>query len=329
MLIGYKRYSGPIGVSTEETATRSLWLEKRLALKALLERRGHQVVFLSPPTPPSRGLYPYPPVEQKFDVLFIEHGGTNYLFNKKEIDKTIALIKNHTGRIVHINDDPILVPPLAGRGEERGAFGQLVDARWSIWLNAKVDKLDFHKALHLDPSIPVLDFPVASMLTEGATYSETKIPRLIYLGNCQDSRWKVLKQVVDAGIPLDIAATTSVDEGLTGGNIIDPPGQSQRRAFYSQYLGCLAITDKKHKKWQWRTGRAYHSLMAGIPSLVEAEHEALIEDGFTPFSSIEELQARIQKLMNPDARKAIWEWNYGIVRDHYSLIETAMKASGL
>lgn len=331
MIIGYKRYSGPIGISGEESAFRSLWFEKRIALKKLLESRGHKVVFLSPPTPPSKGLYPYPPEPgQKFDVLMIEFGGTNFLFHRKDILETMDLIKNHSGKIVYINDDPLLVPPIISKTDRNGGIGQFVDHRWRIWLNAKTDKMNFHEALKMDPMVPIFDFPVASIMDPESGFRDNpEINKLIYIGSCADSRWKKVKELVDSQVPLDIAATTKLDERLTVGEYVKPPSQSERRAFYGKYLACLAISDLKHKKWNWRTGRAYHALFAGIPAIVEGSHTALVEDGFPSFNSTEELQQRVAKLQNPAARKAIWENTYGIVKGQFSKAIAALEGAGL
>jgi hypothetical protein len=47
--------------------------------------------------------------------------------------------------------------------------------------------------------------------------------------------------------------------------IVDAPEQSARADWYGQYRACFAMFDGKHAITGWRTGRAYHALLAGIP----------------------------------------------------------------
>ena len=56
---------------------------------------------------------------------------------------------------------------------------------------------------------------------------------------------------------------------------ITPPEQKDRAEFYRQWRTCLAIYDSKHRDTGWRTGRAYHALMAGIPVAAPTGNPAL------------------------------------------------------
>jgi hypothetical protein len=47
--------------------------------------------------------------------------------------------------------------------------------------------------------------------------------------------------------------------------VIEQPAQSDRRNFYRSFSAAFAGFDNKHALTGWRTGRAFHALLAGVP----------------------------------------------------------------
>ena len=113
MRIGYRRFSGPVGITQQESGTRGLWWDKRLALLRLLQSRGHQVVPMTKPTKHSAGVWKpvYDPQLARIDLLLIEFGGTNMQFYGDDIRQTMELLRRYNGMVLYLNDDPDLMLP--------------------------------------------------------------------------------------------------------------------------------------------------------------------------------------------------------------------------
>jgi hypothetical protein len=253
MIIGYRRVSGKLPLTTDEKGARGTWLEKRLALIASLEKRGHTFHYLSAPTINSEAVgykkEPYVPC----DVLLLEFGGANLLFNRKAWDETFVIIREHQGRIIFLCDDPDL-PFL---------WKELPDEDWLRWtcaVNASQIEPTRLK-LGIPAKATIVDTPFHALL-EQQEFSDGTNPTAVYFGR-PNGRMKSLMPFLQSGM-VTIAGKKEEwkDDSLY---IVPVPEQKERSDWYKRWRACFAMYDGKHAITGWRTGRAYHALLAGIP----------------------------------------------------------------
>lgn len=291
MIIGYRRVSGRLPLTTDEKGARGTWLEKRLALIASLERRGHSFRYLSAPTINSEAVgYKKEPLGT-CDVLFLEFGGANLLYNRKAWNETFAIIREHKGRIIFLCDDPDL-PFL---------WKELPDEDWSRWTCAVNASLVEPTRLKLGIPIQaqIVDTPFHALLEQQEFHDGDK-PTAIYFGR-PNGRMKSITPYLQSGmVTIAGKADEWKDDSL---KLVTPPEQKERSGWYKQWRACFAMYDAKHAITGWRTGRAYHALLAGIPVAAPYGNPAL--DWTWRTDSPRDL-AELLKL-DADKRKAIHE----------------------
>jgi hypothetical protein len=291
--VGYRRVSGKIGLTNKENGVRGAWVEKRVALFKNMLHFGYRIIPLSEPTDPTSddGFKSFD-TYQPCDVLMLEFGGTNLQFYQKYWDKTVEMIKAHSGRIIFLNDDPDL-PFL---------WELLPDEDWSRWtIAANATNCDEVAAILKCPNgTTTVDLPMASGM-EFAEFSTGGIERAVYIGR-PNGRAKHFKEYSKSRY-LQVAGKEAEWEDYSGLTILENPQQRDRRAFYRKFNGCLAVYDEKHKNSGWRTGRAYHALYAGIPVCAPTGNNGL--NWCFPANTAEELTKFAT--LPVDLRQKIWE----------------------
>lgn len=296
--IGYRRVSGKIGLTNNESGIRGAWVEKRIALFKNLLSSNYQIIPLSTPTEAT-----YADGFTSFDsythcnVLILEFGGTNIQFYKKDWDKTIEIINSHSGRIIFINDDPDL-PFL---------WDLLPNEKWSRWTIAAnaTNPTEVSKILKCPPDCRIVDLPMANGM-QFAEFSSNSIDKCVYIGR-PNGRTKYFKEFLKSPY-LEIAGKPKEWDGYNT-NVIENPQQKDRRNFYRNYKGCLTVYDNKHKEAGWRTGRAFHALYAGIPVCSPRGNDGLLWT--FPVETAEDLNKFVS--LSAEKRKLIWEKQKSIV----------------
>ena len=274
--IAYHKVSGKIGLSNHETGKKGMWVEKRVAFLNFLQEK-HTFDILTKTTPPTQRLgYSQKITNEKYDTLILEFGGTNMLFYERDWDFTFYLIKKHKGQIIFLCDDPDLMFPFKKIDEDY--------SRWTILLNTPTPQL-CRDILHIPDKAEILDYPFHhGMHKMGITTPKNK--KIIYMGS--------LKNRKSQAFLLDSKHITSITEKQ------DTPHQFQRYNYYRNFFASLCLYDKKHEKTNWRTGRAYHALSAGIPTLAM---EGSIGLGWCyPVSTLRDID-EFTKLTIPERRK--------------------------
>src|SRR6202042_2461791 len=252
-----------------------MWLEKRRALLAALDRRGHEVSIFNKMTKFSEPLVPATWEPKKCDLLMVEFGSSNTQFYGEHLSVTRSMVEQHKGPIIYLCDDPDL--PYQWKTE----LGRL--ERWAVWMNATRGE-----AFGGQPSsIPILDAPFAAMLPKPTGAGIATEPA-VYIGRPK-GREKAFREVLEAGVELEVCGR---EKEWTGFNVkvLPAPEQGVRSEFYRRRLASVVMADKKHKRMGWRTGRAYHALYAGTPAIVEADHVEIAEQ-FASFRHAEDLKA--------------------------------------
>ena len=261
MKIGYRRVSGKLPLTVDEAGARGTWLEKRRALIRSLEDRGHTFAYLSDPTPNSVDAGFHKQALADSELLMLEFGGNNLMFNKKAWEETFALIKEHKGKIVFLCDDPDL-PFL---------WAELADEDWSRWTIAAnaTETEQVRQKIKVPAKAEVIDMAFHALLPQ-REFADGQNSTAIYYGR-PNGRNKILQPFLSSGA-LTVAGKQEEWGDVTS---LPPPEQKNRVEFYRQWRACLAIYDGKHKDTGWRTGRAYHALMAGIPVAAPTGNPAL------------------------------------------------------
>jgi hypothetical protein len=263
MKIGYRRVSGKLPLTDNETGQRGTWLEKRRALILNLELRGHKFAWLSPLTTASTEAGHKQEAYTSCDVLMLEFGGNNLLFNGKAWNETFEMIKTHKGKVIFLCDDPDL-PFL---------WKELPGEDWTRWFVAvNATKLEPTRLkLGVPSAAKMIDLPFHALLDQ-QEFSDGTQPTAIYYGR-PNGRMKSLTPYLQSGA-LTIAGRIEEwnDPSLS---IVEPPQQRDRANWYKQWRACFAMYDGKHAITGWRTGRAYHALLAGIPVAAPIGNPAL------------------------------------------------------
>ncbi len=262
MKIAYRRMSGKVGLSQFEEGTRGMWWEKRIALLKTLRSRGHTVDIISPLTKFSGGtVLPY---ERNHELLMIEFGSSNFNFYGAALVETTKIFELHRGPVVFLCDDPDLPFHEWGSCRRDNVFQ---------WLNCTLPA-----PLKSPDWVVNLDMPFSALQARGAPPRFGKPGfagglHLAYIGR-PGGRTKALKAIIAEKVPLVVYANPKEWKGFDV-DVRPPPAQVDRAEFYANQLGCLCLADAKHKRYGWRTGRAYHAALAGYPVVGEADHPAL------------------------------------------------------
>lgn len=253
--IGYRRVSGKIGLTANEAGARGAWVEKRLALWKSLDDRGYTVVPLSQFTKATAELFNgWRPEIVPTEILFLEFGGTNVVFNGKDWEETISIVRNHTGRIFFICDDPDLTFLWDRLPEEDWS-------RWTILVNA-VEPENCRAVLNVPSEAKIFDYP-AQYGMNSHSFAGSDSGKIVYLGRPNGR----VKQIAKYLPYLSVAGKQSEWDKLNI-EVIPQPSQSDRYNFYRRFTAAFTAFDNKHAQCGWRTGRAYHALYAGVPVLV-------------------------------------------------------------
>jgi len=247
--IGYRRVSGKIGLTENENGTRGAWVEKRICLFNNLLKNNFRIKILNATTQQTN-------IQRdttSYDYLMLEFGGTNYNFYKKDWDETINIVKKFKGKIIFINDDPDL--PF---------LWHLLDnedwSRWTVAVNAiNIDACK--KVLRCPQKIKVIDLPMFIGLKFN-DFNHNNSAEMIYIGR-PNGRKKFFNEFLQCK-QLKIAGKTKEWIGYQT-ILVDIPLQKNRIPFYRNYNSSLCVYDKKHALCHWRTGRAYHAIISGIP----------------------------------------------------------------
>lgn len=253
--VGYRRVSGKVGLTNNEEGIRGAWVEKRVALFKNLLSNNYKIKILSELTDPTKAeLSDYDLSYKECDVLMLEFGGTNLQFYQKYWDKTVEMINAHKGKIIFINDDPDL-----------GFLWELLPnedwSRWTVAANA-VNCKEVGETLKCPEGVRVVDYPMDGGM-EFAEFHQGIHNQVVYIGR-PNGRAKIFKELTQSS-NLTIAGKQEEWSDYPSIAVVKNPSQKDRREFYQNYAGCLAVYDGKHKSCGWRTGRAYHAVYAGIP----------------------------------------------------------------
>lgn len=303
-IIGYRRITGNIGMSDNETGHRGVWLEKRRALWENILALGHVIKPLSPLTRASEisGLS-YPKVEHEQDILCIEFGGLNKVFFEKELAETAHFARKHCGKVVFLCDDPDLFCPWE-------LFIGCDFNNWILALNSPT-MCDIRKP----KGVKFVDLAFGSLLNIKEQEQPT-VNKIVYSGR-SDGRMKTLKAISKAKGYIAIYGKPEEWDG-TGWKVADaPPPQPKRSAFYGQALASLGLASAKHKKIGWRTGRVEHSIAAGTPALIESDN--FMFKGSPVFKSANDIANWWKKLQKPEERFRVWanqKWKMESQKEH-------------
>jgi hypothetical protein len=142
---------------------------------------------------------------------------------------------------------------------------------------------------------------------EFADFHPGNIQKVVYIGR-PNGRTKYFKEFTSSR-HLQVAGKESEWEDYDALEILENPQQRDRRKFYQQFHGCLAVYDDKHKKSGWRTGRAYHALYAGIPVCAPQGNNGL--NWCFPVDTKEQLDKFAT--FPEEIRKQIWEKQKAVV----------------
>jgi hypothetical protein len=298
-IIGYRRVAGKIGLTNHEEGIRGAWVDKRIALFKKFFADGHRIVLLSNTTTATKdeGLDKQ---NEYFDILCYEFGGTNLQFYGKDWEVTLDYLKKHSGFVWFVCDDPDL-----------SFLWNMVEnedwERWTILANA-VNADATLQALKAPEGVGFMHVAMDKYM-EADSFSTGTIKKVVYIGRNQ-GRSAYFKNFGKSAY-LQIAGKPKEWEDYPDLTLVDVPQQKDRRKFYRDYYGCLAIYDKKHKETGWHTGRAYHALYAGIPVLVPPGN-----DGLSWGYAVNDY-TDLEKFVNlsVEERQAIWQKQLDKVRE--------------
>ena len=284
MKIGYRRWSRPIGTSPDEKFSISGWFEKRLAFLKLLEDRGHSVEMLSGLTKESaqafgQSVFKFP--AEELDLLFIEMSNENVLQNYKVIAESMGIMNTVKCPIILLWDDPAIT--LKIRQPQELPKIKMEKMNFTVFINAEAELGDVDWPSFFAPevrenigTVKFEFFPFGALLTQLEIADNPEKDSLVYIGGHGGGRLKDL-EIIRAQLPLEIFyKQTSYPYELHG----EAPRQPERLNFYRKYMCNLGLQDSTHKRLKWHTGRCFHALAAGIPSLVDKN--SVLAKYFTP-----------------------------------------------
>lgn len=311
MRIAYRRMSGAIGVSEKEQGTRGLWWEKRRALVNYLMARKHDVLFLNRTTKHSQFMDTIDNA-RNIDMMIFEFGSSNKSFYGDDLEKTIGLANTFHGPKIFLSDDPDL--PFI--------WDDITNVtNWSCWYNAVRPTAIGKQPKHINS----FDMPFSSLMEPKEPINAYQKDYLVYIGR-PNARGKIVKYLVANKAPWRVFGR-SEEWNQFGVFPHEAPDQPRRPEFYSKQLGCLVIADQKHKTMGWRTGRAYHAIMAGCPAILEADH--ILLSGFPKFEGIDQINRAFHRWRDPDLRYADWYKQIGHTWHERDIANNTMVAHGL
>lgn len=316
MRIAYRRMSGAIGLSLEEKGTRGLWWEKRRALFSALQNRGHSITLFNRMTKPSIGINSRAAMnfrQDSADVLMIEFGSNNTNFYGEDLLETQEMARLHPGKIVYLCDDPDL--PYLWKTVQTDFD------RWSVWMNAR-----YAAPFGGQPAeVRCFDFPFSSLQAARVPSHTYQADALVYIGRA-GGRDSAVKDLIQSRAPWRVYGRAAEwNKFLIP--VFDAPDQPFRANFYHSQIGCLVLADAKHKRLGWRTGRAYHALLAGCPAVVEASHTAL--GSFQQYREGNELHELLKHWRNPEHRLTEWKRQINCMADERQIVDATLAAHGL
>lgn len=288
MKIGYRRLAGKIKLGTDESGTRGAWWEKRRALMAALGARGHSVHIMSGPA--------------ECDLLLIEFGSSNEKFYGTDLATTRAVIELHAGPVAYVCDDPDLPLPKWDCAK-----------RVRLWRNAtRVWGEGGQSDVSFGALLPQLD-PVPA-----------EDQRWLYAGRPDGLRGRKVAEMLDAGAPLVVMGRAD-EWSKFGIRTVAPPPQPMRHSVYKQFVGMLGMSDAKHKRLGWRTGRVQHAVAAGIPALVEDGHPGF-GNAYPKFGNAAEAVKMMTRYTDPVERMLLLESQRAAMRKDRVLLDEALEA---
>ena len=298
--IGYRRVAGKIGLTSNEEGVRGAWVDKRVAMFKKFQADGHKIVLLSGTTFETKNEGLDKQNKEPFDILCLEFGGTNLQFYGKDWEETVRYVKGHDGFVWFICDDPDL-PFLWNllEGEDW--------SRWTIIANA-VNTDAVLETLRAPEGVGCIHVAMDKYM-QSDQFSAGNLQKVVYIGRNQGRAAQF--KLFGTSPYLQIAGKPKEWEDYPALSIVDIPQQKDRRAFYRNYYGCLAIYDKKHKETGWHTGRAYHALYAGIPVLAPPGNAGLV--WAYPVNSAADIETFVN--LSAEERKNIWQKQLDKVRE--------------
>lgn len=299
-IIGYRRVAGKIGLTNNEDGIRGAWVDKRIALFKKFFADGHRIVILSNTTTSTKDEGIVWQHNKPYDILCLEFGGTNLQFYGNDWELTTKYVHDHSGFVWFVCDDPDL----------SFLWNLMPDEDWERWTILA-------NAVNADATLQALKAPegvgfmhvAMDKYMEADSFSPGTIDKVVYIGRNQ-GRSAHFKNFGKSPY-LQIAGKAKEWEDYPLLSLVDVPQQKDRRKFYRDYYGCLAIYDKKHKETGWHTGRAYHALYAGIPVLVPPGN-----DGLSWGYAVNDY-TDLEKFVNlsVEERQAIWQKQLDKVRE--------------
>jgi len=272
-VIGYRRVAGKFALTKEENGVRGAWVEKRKSIIERLQANNYRVQPIGELTDATakhgiRNIAGEPGKHVECEILMLEFGGTNMMFFGDDWRRTLELIKNHKGKIVFINDDPDLSFP----------WNRLPDEDYSRWtvavnaVNAELAKM----VLKCPSACKVVDMPMHSNMTFKPA-ATPKLNQLCYIGrpNSRGIYFKKEGRGFAYSPHIRIVGKPKEWAEYPGVPLLEIPQQRNRAGFYRMFSGCLSVYDEKHAICGWRTGRAYHAVYAGVPSVAPVGNSGL------------------------------------------------------
>ena len=304
MKIAYRRMSGAIGVTNNEVGTRGMWLEKRMALVGFLRSRKHTVDYIGRMTKASKQFEKK--IKLNHDILMVEFGSSNGLSYGEDLAETILLCEKHKGIKIFICDDPDL-PFL---------WNKVDPSQFSAWYNCTNPQ----KLGGQPENVKLYDFPFSALQTPKKTSIFYRKDKLVYIGR-PFGREEEVNALITGKVPWMAYGDKKHWEDFSV-MVASAPNQSIRSDFYNKSFGSIALCDKKHIKFGWRTGRAYHSALAGCPALVFSQE---INPGLSHFihcKNTKEILELCSLWQNKKERdKAVEQEVEGIIREKKIVIK--------
>lgn len=323
MNIGYRRWSLSMGFSQNEQYVKAGWFEKRIAFIETLKKRGHHVVLLSNPSRVNPKAWDVEKNKQeKINLFFVELSAPNLLFQYDTIKMTVEMIVKFQDLgvpVIFLWDDPEMKLKISN-ATEKSSFKNLSLhlKNCIVWANALGEKEELSKAFYYPHGFEIENFtiefaPFFALLDYPEHASTFTKPKAIYLGNKSGGRKKILKRI-----------TSETTDIITEKE--ETPKQNERKKFYSQYLFNLGISDKVHKQLKWFTGRMFHALAAGIPSVVEEGN--FLSSHFSVFAP-DEIPGLLARMVDPIFREAEFQKNLSIVEENKLIINKLFAKYGI
>lgn len=298
--IAYRRVAGKIGLTSYEEGIRGAWVDKRIALFKSFFADGYRIILLSNTTESTKGEGVDFQRKEPYDILCLEFGGTNLQFYGNDWELTAKYVDSHKKDIWFVCDDPDLsfLWNLTPNEDWK---------RWTILANA-VNADATLQALKAPEGVKFIHVAMDKYM-EAETFSPGTIAKVVYIGRNQ-GRSAYFKTFGQSPF-LQIAGKPKEWEDYPNLTLVDVPQQKDRRKFYRNYYGCLAIYDKKHKETGWHTGRAYHALYAGIPVLAPPGNAGL--DWCYPVNEASDLEKFVN--FSVGEKQIIWQKQLDKVRE--------------